>query len=400
MLKNNDITPQYLNDLFENSLRKVIKELEKEVGKSLELYYGVIHYDEKTPHLHFAIQNRTKDNKSVFNIIRKKETLSKFQDLVGEEFKQIGFNRGIKKEFTNAKHLNVTQMHQKEIEQLQQTIKELQQQKKDINDEINDILSLLKNVENDKKEDIKKLEQKIKELKNLRKQLILDIKEEKMTLKKLKLSIKNRVNKSIENHTTMGVLTNKDGLKKDIEKIVIDSLKIDVDLEKTELNNILLQQTIKEKEREIEIKDDVIKDFENTINNLQNENHTLKENTKNTTKLQKENVEQFNKIQMLKSELKDLKEENKTLKPSQTLFKRETEKREKEREISKLKDEKIEQLQQQKENVENIVSELKYELNDVKKEMKNYKEFVKSRKSEYEQFLQNRKNKNKNIGRR
>lgn len=110
-----EITKEKLNILFFHAVNQISKKL------NLETLYIAIHWDEKTPHAHISFKNYYR-GKSISNTLKK--NYSNAQDFVGNVFKEIGFQRGQKKEITQAKHLTIQQMHIKEKEQIIQENKE------------------------------------------------------------------------------------------------------------------------------------------------------------------------------------------------------------------------------------------------------------------------------------
>lgn len=121
MYSNGTITKKEIDTLFLQSIKKIEKEL------NLKAIYSVIHYDEKTPHAHITFKGYRKNDKNKWQSVDSRGALkkqySKAQDVVGEVFSEIGFQRG--KRNSKTKHLSVQQMHQKEKENL---LKDLQKQ--------------------------------------------------------------------------------------------------------------------------------------------------------------------------------------------------------------------------------------------------------------------------------
>lgn len=117
MLSENKITVERLNYLFQKSIKLFLLLLSKilKVDKILVIDYS-IHYDEKTPHLHFIMNNyNTPDLKSTYGKIRS-FGFSKIQDVVAQPFAEIGFFRGKKK--SSVKHKTLREMHEAEIKEL------------------------------------------------------------------------------------------------------------------------------------------------------------------------------------------------------------------------------------------------------------------------------------------
>lgn len=126
-LANGELSKDELEQCFVEAVDRVKLLVENEVGDELQLFSHVIHYDEKTPHMHFAFSNHTSQGEAVYYMLRtsKNNVLSKSQDEVGKAFNKIGFVRGEVKEKTNARHKGIRQMHQAEIKDLSANVHKL-----------------------------------------------------------------------------------------------------------------------------------------------------------------------------------------------------------------------------------------------------------------------------------
>jgi len=404
-LKKGEVEKYQLDIVFENTLKSVHEKLSEIVGEEIELYYGVIHYDEKTPHLHFGFKNKFGQNKSVFGAINRKEILSEFQELVGEGFKKLGFNRGIKKDITNSKHLTVVKMHQEEIKGLKKEIKGLQNRKMEINSDIELLLQTKTNIS---------LE--LKKLKEERSFVAREIKKIKTTLKKLQQSVKNKVSKSIDNNTTMGFLTNKEALNKDLTDIVLNHIeKVDIKSIKNLENEVSKTKTENKKlENEVSKTKTENKKLENEVSKTKTENKKL-ENEVSKTKtenieLKSENIELKSKIEKVETENKKLKitnEENRErihlysemqLQGDKQLMKLSKKRKEEEERILSLLKEREENYE---ENLKVIEDEYIMKLEDKDKEieyqmdiitiMNNYKIDFESAEKKYKEELKKKK---------
>jgi len=117
MLRNDELAVNSLNKLFEDALVSVIKKIRELCqGEIIHKLYYVIHYDEKTPHLHFMMRNYLSDGRSLFGVVRNSKRMPELQDAVAIPFNSIGFERGTRK--SKEKHLTVREMHEVEIKQL------------------------------------------------------------------------------------------------------------------------------------------------------------------------------------------------------------------------------------------------------------------------------------------
>lgn len=165
-LMSQDLSPTELNALFAKAVVKQLDKIEDITGTRPQLIEYAIHYDEKTPHLHYLCTNYDQEGKSIHHTLKTSKRMSELQDQVGEDFKPIGFKRGERKGFS--KKLSIAQMHEREIQSLmdekhtvRQEIADLKQQKKDLKSTIADKEQLKQELDNlDKALKIKREEQK------------------------------------------------------------------------------------------------------------------------------------------------------------------------------------------------------------------------------------------------
>jgi hypothetical protein len=129
-LKEGKISKQELEITFRKALSNVEHGLQQYGVKRIE--YATIHYDEKTPHLHFYVKNFDNEGLSIYHKIRKKKKLSGFQDEVGLAFSTLGYSRGQRKTVDGNDHASIRRAHQLEIEELKQEIQKLKGQKQRI----------------------------------------------------------------------------------------------------------------------------------------------------------------------------------------------------------------------------------------------------------------------------
>ncbi|AXH11415.1 plasmid recombination protein [Halarcobacter bivalviorum] len=172
-LEQGKVTKEQLEKSFTDSVPLIQDKIHTILGDdSIKLSHYVIHYDEKTPHMHFAFNNHTKNGEAVWYNLRKSGRLSEFQDIVASTFKDIGLERGVRK--STAKHLSVRQMHEEEIKQL----------KKDIQDHIKQLQSQKKNLKKTV-EDKKELKSELDSIDSLVKKARLELKNESLTLESI-----------------------------------------------------------------------------------------------------------------------------------------------------------------------------------------------------------------------
>ncbi len=204
-LENAIVTKEELDKLFFDSVLEVKKEVENEIGEEIKLFHVVVHYDEKTPHCHFAFSNHTKKGEAAFYKLRmsKNKPLSKCQDSVGKVFEKIAFLRGKKKELTGARHKSVREMHDAERLELVEKnellrLKLIEKEQELANKEIeiqkisDDLLKLKKNLSQEIKHEqteIKVLQEKKETLKTENKALQVSNSEIKKELDVIDLEI-------------------------------------------------------------------------------------------------------------------------------------------------------------------------------------------------------------------
>jgi hypothetical protein len=245
-LADEKISKEDLDKCFIESMPKVENKIEEILGNKVQTFSYVIHYDEKTPHLHFSFSNHTNNGESIFHKIKLSGRLNEFQDVVAEVFKDINLERGDRK--SKVKHLSVRRMHEEEIKALKLDIKDIQNQKREIK-------SNLEKSKEQKKKELDKLDSEIKsnrnEIDNLTRNINIkkEIKIENSQF--LRSKIKTNTQEIIDNSST------KEELQEQIENILEAY---------SNTNYISNKEYILESEQE---------ESKNTINDLETEKSTL-----------------------------------------------------------------------------------------------------------------------------
>jgi len=125
-----DLGVKYLREDFEKCCRKAIEDIATEL--KTEIYYISFHYDEKTPHVHFHLKNFDKNGYAIWNNENKKKG-SKLQDIAHNALKELGMERGQKKELTGVKRHQTTQEYYKNMfYELNKSLKSLRNDVKDL----------------------------------------------------------------------------------------------------------------------------------------------------------------------------------------------------------------------------------------------------------------------------
>ena len=117
-LSDQTVSKEQLEEAFARAVSNVLVEMGELFNEQINVHYAVIHYDEKTPHMHFALANHTSAGKPRWHELRKSGTLHKYQDAVANAFEHmnIDLTRGKKK--STAKHKSVREMHEAEAKQI------------------------------------------------------------------------------------------------------------------------------------------------------------------------------------------------------------------------------------------------------------------------------------------
>lgn len=124
-----DLGVKYTREEFEKCCIKAIEDIATELNTSI--FYISFHYDEKTPHVHFHLKNFDQNGYAIWNNENKKKG-SKLQDIAHNVLKELGMERGQKKELTGVKRHQTTQeYYKKTFYELNKSLKTL---RKDVQD--------------------------------------------------------------------------------------------------------------------------------------------------------------------------------------------------------------------------------------------------------------------------
>lgn len=165
-----DLGVKYSREDFEKCCIKAIEDIATELNT--EIFYISFHYDEKTPHVHFHLKNFNDKGYAIWNNENKKKG-SKLQDIAHNALKELGMERGQKKELTGVKRHQTTQEYyknmfyelNKSLKTLRNDVKELEltkEQKKLIYAEITRLQKEAKK-KDETIEDVKKYAEELRE---------------------------------------------------------------------------------------------------------------------------------------------------------------------------------------------------------------------------------------------
>jgi hypothetical protein len=255
-----DLGNKYTKEELSRVANNCAQDLAKQIGA--ELKYMVFHLDETTPHFHLAFKNFDDNGMSIFHKIKHKDILSKIQDLAFEHFKELGMDRGIKKEFTSKNYQTIQNYNIEKEMKLKQSINILEM----------NFEELTKKYDN--------LNNEIKILFDTKKELVLFISDH--------TTIKNNLLNNIEEiKNAKETVKNDFNLTKEEKKKELDKLDIELKEARSELNlvysdlskakenikNIDFETKTKQQELEVvskqfEIKSVEVDDFKNIDKNI------------------------------------------------------------------------------------------------------------------------------------
>ncbi|MDD5400811.1 MAG: plasmid recombination protein [Sulfurimonas sp.] len=282
-------------ELFLEIMKETLAEIEKTLNTNI--IYAVIHRDEKVEHIHFMGENFNRETGKTIQRNINRENLSFLQDLSGEKWGVMGYQRGIKKDISGRKYYSVLEGHKKEMEEIEQDLKQQLQNLKDRRLELSKIdMDLIG--KKAQYQDITEQQTKIRD----------DIKTIKSTKQKIAEQIKQDAQVVIDNSKGfMGI--DKEKLHEEIKKVLVQYSNIKPQLKE-------LQDVQQEKEtlstQNAKLQDTLMKQKSFVQN-------TLSENAENTQKI-KFQVEMIKTItedkKQLQDDLNDLVEEVKKNNPS------------------------------------------------------------------------------------
>ncbi len=163
-----DLGTKYSQEDLIEAAKKMLLEFESEW--ETEVTFLCLHLSEKTPHFHFFFKNYNARGNSLVWKYRRRQYLSKLQDLMFKHFKDLGMERGIKKadsecgtvDYSKPKHEELIA----EIETLKSEVKDLKLIRKSVTADVDkskqekkQIYSDITKVQKQKREEIKSLKE-------------------------------------------------------------------------------------------------------------------------------------------------------------------------------------------------------------------------------------------------
>ena len=283
--------------------------------KDYEAYLGiktkfmVLHLDEISPHFQYFFTNFNDKGASITNLNKTTDRLSPLQDIAHKHFGKLGMERGLKKDFTNSKHMSAAKYWKTLGVNLKDKTISLEQQYNNRKIEIEKDLKSLYTEVNLQKNEVKDLrstyDRTSEEYKDLTK-IFKQLQVEEKTLREKVRELKDIDN--LDNYLN--------DLKQDISKIIKSNIeKVDpvIGNSRIEVKNIKkmyselvskISEPLNSKVKELEEKDEVIKDLrskledkEGVIEKVANEKYeAIREN-----KVLKQNdISKMNELSQLK----------------------------------------------------------------------------------------------------
>ena len=273
----------------------------------------VLHLDEKTPHFQYFFTNFNDNGASITHLNKKAEQLSPLQDIAHKHFGKLGIERGLKKDFTNSKHMSAAKYWKTLEMDLKHKTMSLKEQYNNRKIELEKDLKSLYTEVNLKKNEVKDLrsnyDRTSQEYKNLT-IVFKQLQQEEKTLREKVRELKEIDN--LDNYLN--------DLKQDIRKIVnsnvekVDPLVGSIRIEVVDINKMYRElvskiseplhskvKEVEEKDKTIEkLKEDIVfKDKEITL-----KDKTIEKATLDIKKLEKAFMVNYTQLEAIKKDFK------------------------------------------------------------------------------------------------
>ena len=298
------------NDLSNIAL-ECLKDYEEYLG--IKTKYMVLHLDEKTPHFQYFFTNFNDNGASITHLNKKAEQLSPLQDIAHKHFGKLGIERGLKKDFTNSKHMSAAKYWQTLGVNLKDKTISLEQQYNNRKIEVEKDLKSLYTEVNLKKNEVKDLRSTHDRTSQEYKDLTIVFKHLQVEEKTLREKVREL--KEIDN------LDNYlNDLKQDIRKIVnsnveqVDPLIGSIRLEVVDINKMYrelvskISEPLHSKVKEVEEKDKIIKEQNDLILTKDKEialkDTKIKDLTQTTQKLESAFMTNYKQLEAMKKDFK------------------------------------------------------------------------------------------------
>jgi len=296
----NDLGKKYSLDDLGKAAQKATEEICEYLGTK-QVGPVVAHDDEKRIHFHYHMENfdKSRDGYSLKYKYRKKEHLSKLQDIAFKHFSKLGTERGVKKEITTANYKKQSEYHKEKLQ------KEIIDKGFKMNKQLNDYIDIFENII-DENDPIKLELMKIEIMKNKKENkddfLPNEIKISNLMMRTITQKLKgNEIENNIKKFNIQ-----KNELHIENEKL-LDKVNEKIDNEKGYLGNI-------DADTAKEIIEEVVVGFESSIISekikIKNEYNKIIEEKQ---ELENGKIELKNKLKKVE-DIKPIKNENQVLK--------------------------------------------------------------------------------------
>ena len=298
-----------------NELSKIalecLKDYEEYLG--IKTKYMVLHLDEKNPHFQYFFTNFNDNGASITHLNKKAEQLSPLQDIAHKHFGKLGIERGLKKDFTNSKHMSAAKYWKTLEMDLKHKTMSLEEQYNNRKIEVEKDLKSLYTEVNLKKNEVKDLRSTHDKTSQEYKDLTIVFKHLQVEEKTLREKVREL--KEIDN------LDNYlNDLKQDIRKIVNSNVeKVDplVGSTRIEVKNInkmyselvsKISEPLHSKVKEVEEKDKTIKEQSDLIlikdKEIALKDTKIKDLTQTTKQLESAFMVNYKQLEAMKKDFK------------------------------------------------------------------------------------------------
>ena len=298
------------NDLSNIAL-ECLKDYEEYLG--IKTKFMILHLDEKTPHFQYFFTNFNDKGASITHLNKTTDRLSPLQDIAHKHFGKLGIERGLKKDFTNSKHMSAAKYWKTLEMDLKHKTMSLQEQYNNRKIEVEKDLKTLYAEINLKKNEVKDLRATYDKTSQEYKDLTIVFKHLQVEEKTLREKVREL--KEIDN------LDNYlNDLKQDIRKIVNSNVKKVVPLignSKIEVKNInkmyselvsKISEPLHSKVKEVEEKDKIIKEQSDLIlikdKEIAQKDTKIKDLTQTTKQLESAFMVNYKQLEAMKKDFK------------------------------------------------------------------------------------------------
>jgi chromosome segregation ATPase len=298
------------NDLSNIAL-ECLKDYEEYLG--IKTKFMILHLDEKTPHFQYFFTNFNDKGNSITNLNKTTDRLSPLQDIAHKHFGKLGIERGLKKDFTNSKHMSAAKYWQTLGVNLKDKTLSLEQQYNNRKIEVEKDLKSLYTEVNLQKNEVKDLRSNYDRTSQEYKDLTIVFKQLQVEEKTLREKVREL--KEIDN------LDNYlNDLKKDISKIIKSNVeKVDplIGNSRIEVKNInkmyselvsKISEPLHSKVKEVEEKDKTIEKLKEDIvvkdKEIAQKDTKIKDLTQTTKQLESAFMVNYKQLEAIKKDFK------------------------------------------------------------------------------------------------